>query len=1165
MTTTCSDLVSGDYVCVNGERYYRIANTHRMQEFFMSLVGSSDHWMFISSSGALTAGRCDPDNALFPYTTDDQISAARQTTGTFTRLNVNPEAPGNTEPQTWTPLTSNQTTEGTSRNLLKTPLGNKLIFEEINHSLELTFRYRWAYSEKYGFVRSCQLTNHGKSTREMDLLDGFRNILPYGLGSEFMMRFSNLGNAYKKNELLTGSGLGLFYLSSIPTDKAEPSEGLMATTVWQTGLQPQVILLSSEQLTQPCSTTKEQGNFAPQTEKEIRGKSGAYLVGQQLRLEAGESKSWHLVAELQQDHSQVINLDQWLTTSDEIALDLESDIDAGETQLKKIIASADGFQCGSNSNRNDRHSCNTIFNVMRGGIPLAAYEIPTADFQHHLKGFNPSAYQRHQSLLEGLPEKIDRQELNQITSATNDPDLIRLSSEYLPLAFSRRHGDPTRPWNRFAISLRSDTGEANLSYQGNWRDIFQNWEALAVSFPRFSGAMLCRFLNATTADGYNPYRLTKDGFDWESPSPDDPWANIGYWGDHQIIYLLKLLEANRNIEPADLDELLTSKTFVHANVPYRIKNYDAIKADPHETIDFNEPLAEEIDRLTQTQGTDGKLLRDQSGEVHRVTLLEKLLILSLTKLSNFVPGGGIWLNTQRPEWNDANNALVGNGLSMVTTYYLYRWFTFIEKWLSETPDINHAISLEVANLFERLQGILEANQTPAGSENSASPGGYESQRGMPPREREKFVDALGTAASQYRSQIYESGPSGKVKMIPRSQCLNFFALAKSLIRSTIDQNRREDGLYHAYNLLSHRDNGLHLENLDEMLEGQVAVLSSGLLSPDEVAELLDTLRNSKLYRENQNSYLLYPDRRLPSFLSKNNVDAKILKTSKLIGRLIKDGDDSIVTRDNRGGLHFNGSFRNSNDLKAALRLLDDRYQRDVEHEINKLAKVFSELFEHQRFTGRSGTFYGYEGLGSIYWHMVSKLGLSVCENYFKAIALDATNETTARIRRHYESIREGIGAEKSPDHYGAFPLDPYSHTPENAGVKQPGMTGQVKEDILSRFQEVGIHLQDGCIHFRMQLFDKSELTTETTTFKYCATNGSFETLPIAQQSFAFTLCQVPFIYHAEKDDTITVNFTDGSNRSIPGTVIDREICQRIYSRSGEIESIHCSFRGLMQS
>ena len=50
----------------------------------------------------------------------------------------------------------------------------------------------------------------------------------------------------------------------------------------------------------------------------------------------------------------------------------------------------------------------------------------------------------------------------------------------------------------------------------------------------------------------------------------------------------------------------------------------------------------------------------------------------LAKVSNFIPEGGIWLNTQRPEWNDANNALVGNGVSMVTLYYLRRFIHFFE-------------------------------------------------------------------------------------------------------------------------------------------------------------------------------------------------------------------------------------------------------------------------------------------------------------------------------------------------------------------------------------------------------------------------------------------------------------------------------------------------------
>lgn len=117
----------------------------------------------------------------------------------------------------------------------------------------------------------------------------------------------------------------------------------------------------------------------------------------------------------------------------------------------------------------------------------------------------------------------------------------------------------------------------SLDYQGNWRDIFQNWEALALSYPEFADGMIHKFLNATTFDGYNPYRITKDGFDWETIEPDNPWSYIGYWGDHQIIYLLKLLELIENHQPGnEAEEYFDAPIFVYANVPYKIKSYTDI-------------------------------------------------------------------------------------------------------------------------------------------------------------------------------------------------------------------------------------------------------------------------------------------------------------------------------------------------------------------------------------------------------------------------------------------------------------------------------------------------------------------------------------------------------------------------------------------------------------
>ena len=60
--------VQGETTVLNGQHYYKISNYHQMPPFFMSIVSNSDLWMFLSSNGALTAGRRNPDHALFHIT-----------------------------------------------------------------------------------------------------------------------------------------------------------------------------------------------------------------------------------------------------------------------------------------------------------------------------------------------------------------------------------------------------------------------------------------------------------------------------------------------------------------------------------------------------------------------------------------------------------------------------------------------------------------------------------------------------------------------------------------------------------------------------------------------------------------------------------------------------------------------------------------------------------------------------------------------------------------------------------------------------------------------------------------------------------------------------------------------------------------------------------------
>ena len=83
--------VKGGVVEEHGEAWYRIERTDLMESFLMSLISDSDHWLFITSSGALTAGRINPDHAFFPYYTQDKIEDMSACTGSLTVIRLKDE------------------------------------------------------------------------------------------------------------------------------------------------------------------------------------------------------------------------------------------------------------------------------------------------------------------------------------------------------------------------------------------------------------------------------------------------------------------------------------------------------------------------------------------------------------------------------------------------------------------------------------------------------------------------------------------------------------------------------------------------------------------------------------------------------------------------------------------------------------------------------------------------------------------------------------------------------------------------------------------------------------------------------------------------------------------------------------------------------------------
>ena len=1120
---------------VNGEGFYFIPDVDRIPPFLMSVVSDGDRWMFVSSTGALTAGRRNSSNALFPYETDDRIHNSAGSVGPVTAIRVGSEG----VEDIWRPF-HGMSTPSVHRSLYKSVVGDSVIFEETNADLELRFQYRWNSSDRFGFVRSATLTNLGDRSVRAEVVDGLLNILPHGLDPSVYQRLSNLTNAYKRSEVIDpATRLAVFSLESGIVDRPEPTEVLRGTIAWSLGFDNASITVSPDGL--PCFLAGDSHPAKPL----VTGRPGAYLLSGLIALDAGETSTWNIVADVAQDQAAVTELRRLLKTEPDLSATVTASAGQSSESLVKTMAPADALQRTGDRVATAHQFANVTYNVMRGGVPLAGYQISTRDFEAFLRDRNRKVADRHREWLRSLPESVSRATLLQQIRDSGDPQLARLGLEYLPFRFARRHGDPSRPWNAFSIRVSDDDGEPVLYYEGNWRDIFQNWEALCMSFPEFLPGVISVFVDASTPDGFNPYRITRAGIDWEVPDPEDPWSNIGYWGDHQIVYLFRLLEASDRFLPGEVTALLGKRLFSYADVPYRIAPYEALVRDPKTTIHYDEEAAALSSDRVDIVGGDGRLLSDDAGEVYLATLVEKLLVPPLAKLSNFVPGGGIWMNTGRPEWNDANNALVGFGLSMVTLYQLRRYLDHLRDLVRGSGSTEFSVSNEVVDWLRAVTSVLQHSQPEATD--------------LTDSERKLVMDGLGAAFDEYRTVIYDTGFSGTTE-VGLDEVVGLCDISIAHLDATIRTNRRDDGLYHSYNLVRFADEGSSaaVEHLYEMLEGQVAVLESGLLGPEERADIVDALFSSAMYRDDQGSFMLYPARHLPSFLEKNVVPADAVRNNPLLEALLEAGERSIITIDIDGNFRFGAGFSNAGDLKAALDGLgrEESWAELVTAHRNVTLDTYEQVFGHHAYTGRSGSMYGYEGIGSIYWHMVAKLLVAVQASVLDATREGASAETIARLIDGYWRVRGGLGFNKTAEQFGAIPIDPYSHSPDHAGAQQPGMTGLVKEELLTRMLELGVVVENGEIRIDPILLRGSELLQSREAWPIYGVDGAPQELELAEGSLGMTLCQVPIVVSATSGEaTIEVVFSDGTTKEWAGLALNGSVSAEVFARSGVVERI----------
>ena len=117
------------------------------------------------------------------------------------------------------------------------------------------------------------------------------------------------------------------------------------------------------------------------------------------------------------------------------------------------------------------------------------------------------------------------------------------------------------------------------------------------------------------------------------------------------------------------------------------------------------------------------------------------------------------------------------------------------------------------------------------------------------------------------------------------------------------------------------------------------------------------------------------------------------------------------------------------------------------------------------------------------------------------------------------------------------------------------MTGQVKEEILTRKGELGVRIRHGRIHFEPTLLKRSEFFTTAHDFRHIEIDGQGTTWCLPERTLAFSLFQVPVSYTLALHPSIAVERVDGAIDTFEGSVMPLRESTDLFLRSGLIRRV----------
>ena len=302
-----------------------------------------------------------------------------------------------------------------------------------------------------------------------------------GSTRRFQMEYSTLVDGYKESELDPATGLGIFRLSSVPVDKPEPSEALRATTVWSLGLEPAIRLLSSTQL------DRFRRGAGVEQETNVRGRRGAYFVQASVRAGDGRRRRTGCSSPTSsRTPARCARRSRRLAKGEALLSEV-----AGRRRARHARTWSGSWRAPTGCSR-PATSC-------RPGATSPTCSSTSCAAASSTDGYRDLARRPRVLPAQGATARVAERQAAFVCRPAGDaaarPAARRAARERATPTSSGSATSTCRSPSAAATATRAGPGTGSpstsrtrtasrvLNYQGNWRDIFQNWEALAPALP----------------------------------------------------------------------------------------------------------------------------------------------------------------------------------------------------------------------------------------------------------------------------------------------------------------------------------------------------------------------------------------------------------------------------------------------------------------------------------------------------------------------------------------------------------------------------------------------------------------------------------------------------------------------------------------------------------